>query len=134
MLERIYKAQTLMHSTCKQVGRAINIMQVSSGHTLAVFRNGIKYSLPDGLKLLSGPGCPVCVVDQGLIDAASQLADRSDCVVVTCSDMLKMPSQYWGTGIEAIKRQCHCCRKCGSGAAISESEQGQNDCVHGSWF
>ena len=94
MLERIYKAQTLMHSTCKQVGRSINIMQISSGHTLAVLRNGIKFSLPEGLKLLSGPGCPVCVVDQGLIDAGSQLADRTDCLVVSCSDLLRMPSQF----------------------------------------
>lgn len=81
MLERIYKAQSRIAAACKQLGRQINIMEVCGTHTVAIFRNGIKSTLPKQIKLLSGPGCPVCVTDQGYIDTVLQLAERDDCVI-----------------------------------------------------
>ena len=77
-------------------------MQISSAHTLAVFRNGIRFSLPQGLNLLSGPGCPACVVDQRFIDAASYLADSPDCIIATYPDMLQMPSVYGTLGSKQL--------------------------------
>ena len=67
-----------MDAACEKLGRQINVMEVCGTHTVAIFRNGIKSILPAGLKLLSGPGCPVCVTDQGYIDTVLQFADRQD--------------------------------------------------------
>ena len=93
MLERIYKAQTTMDATCKALGRQINIMEVCGTHTVAIFRNGIRSTLPKQLKLLSGPGCPVCVTDQSYIDIVLQMADRDDCVIATYGDMIRVPGK-----------------------------------------
>jgi len=82
-----------MKSACKSLGRRINIMEVCGTHTVSIFRSGIRTTLPDGLKLLSGPGCPVCVTDQGYIDTVLQLADRSDCLIATYGDMIRVPGR-----------------------------------------
>jgi len=91
MLERIYKSQCLMDSACSTLGRQINIMEVCGTHTVSIFRNGIRTTLPEQLKLLSGPGCPVCVTDQGYIDIVLQLAQRNDCLIATYGDMIRVP-------------------------------------------
>ncbi len=83
MLDRINKAQRDIDAACETLGRQINIMEVCGTHTVSIFRNGIRSILPGNLKLLSGPGCPVCVTDQGYIDAVLQLADRDDCLIAT---------------------------------------------------
>ena len=93
MLERIYKAQTTMNAACKTLGRQINIMEVCGTHTVAIFRNGIRSILPKQLKLLSGPGCPVCVTDQSYIDIVLQMADRDDCIIATYGDMIRVPGK-----------------------------------------
>jgi hydrogenase expression/formation protein HypD len=93
MLERTQKAQNLMNQGCKKLGRQINIMEVCGTHTVSIFRNGIRTILPAGLKLLSGPGCPVCVTDQGYIDIVLALADRKDCLIATYGDMIRVPGK-----------------------------------------
>ena len=57
MIERIDKVRSVVDSACKRLGRKINIMEVCGTHTVAIFRNGIRATLPERLKLLSGPGC-----------------------------------------------------------------------------
>lgn len=94
MLEKIYKAQSVMNSACKALGRQINIMEVCGTHTVSIFRNGVRSMLPERIKLLSGPGCPVCVTDQSYIDIVLKLADRDDCIIATYGDMIRVP----GTG------------------------------------
>jgi len=93
MLEQILKAQKQMDAACKAIGRQINIMEVCGTHTVAIFRNGIRPILPAKLKLLSGPGCPVCVTDQSYIDAVLEVAQRSDCIVATYGDMIRVPGK-----------------------------------------
>ena len=93
MLERIYKAQTTMDAACKTLGRQINIMEVCGTHTVSIFRNGIRSTLPRQLKLLSGPGCPVCVTDQSYIDIVLQIAGRDDCIIATYGDMVRVPGK-----------------------------------------
>ena len=93
MLDRIDKAQKLMTSACKDLGRQINIMEVCGTHTVSIFRNGIRSTLPEGLRFLSGPGCPVCVTSQGYIDVVLQLADRDDCIIATYGDMIRVPGK-----------------------------------------
>jgi len=103
MLERIYKAQALMDRLCKTAGHQINIMEVCGTHTVAIFRNGIKSTLPDGIKMLSGPGCPVCVTDTGYIDIVLGLADDADVIIATYGDMIRVP----GTNGSLEKKHGH---------------------------
>jgi len=93
MLDRIYKAQKLMNAACNKLGRQINIMEVCGTHTVSLFRSGIRSTLPKRLKLLSGPGCPVCVTDQGYIDTVLRLADEKDVIIATYGDMIRVPGK-----------------------------------------
>jgi hydrogenase expression/formation protein HypD len=93
MLSRIYAAHKLMDEACKCAARAINIMEVCGTHTVAIFRNGIRPSLPANMKLLSGPGCPVCVTDQGYIDNMLILAEKKDVIIATYGDMIRVPGK-----------------------------------------
>ena len=82
-----------MDAACDRLGRQINIMEVCGTHTVSIFRNGIRPTLPKTLKLLSGPGCPVCVTDQGYIDVTLELAGRDDCIIATYGDMIRVPGK-----------------------------------------
>jgi hydrogenase expression/formation protein HypD len=93
MLERIYEAQSAMNSVCETLGRQINIMEVCGTHTVSIFRSGIRSILPGRIKLLSGPGCPVCVTDQSYIDAVLALAQHDDCLIATYGDMIRVPGE-----------------------------------------
>lgn len=93
MLDRIQKAKDICEAACKVLGRQINIMEVCGTHTVSIFRNGVRSTLPEKLKLLSGPGCPVCVTDQGYIDTVLQLADLEDCIIATYGDMIRVPGK-----------------------------------------
>ncbi len=93
MLDKIAKAQRVIDEACQFLGREITIMEVCGTHTVSIFRHGIRSTLPDGLKLLSGPGCPVCVTDQGYIDAVLELTQREDCIIATYGDMIRVPGK-----------------------------------------
>ncbi len=66
-------------------------MEVCGTHTVAIFRHGIRSLLPEGLKLLSGPGCPVCVTSIKDIDTAIAIARRGDAILTTFGDMMRVP-------------------------------------------
>ena len=91
MLRRIYNAHKLMDAACEILQRQVNIMEVCGTHTVAIFRNGVRPTLPKPLKLLSGPGCPVCVTDQGFIDVMIHLAMDKNVIIATYGDMLRVP-------------------------------------------
>jgi len=69
----------------------INIMEVCGTHTQSFFRFGLDKLLPGNLKLISGPGCPVCVSSQAYIDNAIKLAQHKDNIILTFGDMLRVP-------------------------------------------
>jgi hydrogenase expression/formation protein HypD len=69
----------------------IRLMEVCGTHTVSIFRSGIRSLLPDTINLLSGPGCPVCVTDQGEIDAFIALAKTEDVIVTTFGDLMRVP-------------------------------------------
>ena len=75
----------------KKQNRSINIMEVCGTHTMAIGRFAIRELLPENIKLISGPGCPVCVTDSGYIDAAIELAQRDDVIIATFGDMINVP-------------------------------------------
>jgi hydrogenase expression/formation protein HypD len=66
------------------------VMEVCGTHTMAIARYGIRDVIPEGIDLVSGPGCPVCVTPPGYIDAAIALAARG-ARLITFGDMLQVP-------------------------------------------
>ena len=73
------------------IGRPVTIMEVCGSHTQAIGRYGIRALLPQGLRLLSGPGCPVCVTAIEDVDAALWLAGLSGIIFATFGDMMRVP-------------------------------------------
>ncbi len=69
----------------------INIMEVCGTHTQSFFRFALDKFLPLNLRLISGPGCPVCVSHQTYIDRAIELARDRDNIILTFGDMLRVP-------------------------------------------
>lgn len=69
----------------------ITLMEVCGTHTQAFFRYGLKSLLPENIKLLSGPGCPVCVSPNSFLDRAIACARKEDLTVVSFGDMLRVP-------------------------------------------
>ena len=67
------------------------LMEFCGTHTVAIFRYGLKSLLPDRLRLISGPGCPVCVTSKAGIDTILALCDVQGGIVATYGDMLKVP-------------------------------------------
>ena len=71
--------------------RPIRLMEVCGTHTMSIFRSGLRSLLPANITLLSGPGCPVCVTSQGEVDAFVHLARKSDAVLTTFGDLMRVP-------------------------------------------
>lgn len=69
----------------------MTIMEICGTHTMAIGRFGIRKLLPSEIKLISGPGCPVCVTPQSDIDAFLALAARSEVTIATFGDMVRVP-------------------------------------------
>jgi hydrogenase expression/formation protein HypD len=75
--------------------KKVNLMEVCGTHTVAIFKHGIKDLLPEGITMLSGPGCPVCVTPTSDIDAIIALARKdNNCIIATFGDMMKVPGTY----------------------------------------
>lgn len=71
--------------------RGLNIMEVCGTHTQNFFRFGLKELLPRNIRLIAGPGCPVCVSPASYIDAAIALSKDKDNIILTFGDMLRIP-------------------------------------------
>ncbi|MCF6092741.1 hydrogenase formation protein HypD [Microaerobacter geothermalis] len=85
------KVKNLAETFIEKHGRKPVIMEVCGSHTMALARSGIKQALRDYVKLVSGPGCPVCVTDQKSIDAMIQLAQGDGRIICTFGDMIRVP-------------------------------------------
>ena len=77
--------------------RPWTLMEVCGGQTHAIVRWGLDQLLPPGLRLLHGPGCPVCVTPAETIDQALELARRPEVILCSYGDMLRVP----GSGASA---------------------------------
>ncbi|WP_216904746.1 hydrogenase formation protein HypD [Synechococcus sp. CCY 9618] len=71
--------------------RPWTLMEVCGGQTHAIVRWGLDQLLPPGLRLIHGPGCPVCVTEAATIDAALALARRPEVILCSYGDMLRVP-------------------------------------------
>mgnify|MGYP001294672466 CR=1 FL=1 len=84
-------ARALVADLQKAVTRPMRIMEVCGSHTMAIFRNGIRSILPEGLELISGPGCPVCVTSASHMDAFIAMADQPGVRVAIFGDLFRVP-------------------------------------------
>ena len=71
--------------------RQLKFMEVCGTHTMAAARSGLRSLLPDNLRLISGPGCPVCVTPVGYVDHALALAARPEVIIATFGDLMRVP-------------------------------------------
>ncbi|WP_030681167.1 hydrogenase formation protein HypD [Streptomyces sp. NRRL B-1347] len=67
------------------------IMEVCGGQTHTLVRQGIDELLPAGIRMIHGPGCPVCVTPLETLDRAMALAARPDVILTSFGDMLRVP-------------------------------------------
>ena len=72
--------------------REYHLMEFCGGHTHAIFRYGVEDLLPGNVRLIHGPGCPVCVLAVPRLDAAIELARQPDVTLVSYGDMLRVPA------------------------------------------
>jgi hydrogenase expression/formation protein HypD len=71
--------------------REYRLMEFCGGHTHAIFRYGIPDLLPPNVRMIHGPGCPVCVLPIGRLDLAIDLAMRPGVTLCTYGDMMRVP-------------------------------------------
>ncbi|MBN2826052.1 MAG: hydrogenase formation protein HypD, partial [Campylobacterales bacterium] len=81
----------LIDEEAQKLDNPINIMEVCGGHTHSIMKYGLHQLLPDNVKFIHGPGCPVCVMPKERIDHAYTLAMQPDVILVTLGDMIKVP-------------------------------------------
>lgn len=80
----------------------VSVMEVCGTHTTEYFRTGVKDLFPEKLRLVDGPGCPVCVTANEYLDRAIEIG-KQGAVLATFGDMIKVPSSYSSLGAEKAK-------------------------------
>ena len=97
-------ARTIINSIRRETGeKQITFMEVCGTHTMSIARFGIQEVLPKNIRLISGPGCPVCVTPNHYIDHAVALSRREDVIITTFGDMMKVPGSSSSLEKEHIK-------------------------------
>lgn len=81
-----------------RLGRRVSLMEVCGTHTVAIHRHGLKHLLPPEIKLLSGPGCPICVTETSFIDHSISIAKARKATVATFGDMMNVPGSVESLG------------------------------------
>ena len=85
-------------------GRDYALMEFCGGHTHAICRYGIEDLLPDNVRLIHGPGCPVCVLPSGRLQSAIDLAERDRVILCSYGDLLRVPGAQGDTLLKAKAR------------------------------
>ena len=83
-------AQAIHHEA--DTGRQYNLMEFCGGHTHAIFRYGVQDLMPENVRFVHGPGCPVCVLPIGRIDQAISLVRDHEVILCTYGDLLRVPA------------------------------------------
>jgi hydrogenase expression/formation protein HypD len=90
-----FRDQELVREAARRLARLASvpatIMEVCGTHTMSVARFGLKSLLPSRVRLVSGPGCPVCVTAQAEIDAFLALGSLPDTILASFGDMMRVP-------------------------------------------
>lgn len=90
-----FRNKDLVRRLVRQIQRtskkAVSFMEVCGGHTMAIRKFGIPSLLPGNIRLMSGPGCPVCVTGRGFIDHLVALARLDDVIIASFGDLIRVP-------------------------------------------
>lgn len=90
-----YKDAGLVNTLLKEISAVqtepVNFMEVCGGHTHAIQKYGIGNMLPENIRLISGPGCPVCVTEIEYIDKALAYAGNKNHIIATYGDLIRVP-------------------------------------------
>ncbi len=81
LLERIHRRSR----------QRIKLMEFCGGHTVAIFKHGLRQLLPKNIEMLSGPGCPVCVTAAADLDKAIALGKIPNVIITSFGDMVRVP-------------------------------------------
>jgi hydrogenase expression/formation protein HypD len=84
-------ARRLVDEIHRETTRPWNLMEVCGGQTHTLVKQGIDEALPKGVRMIHGPGCPVCVTPLEQIDKALAIAARPDVIFTSYGDMLRVP-------------------------------------------
>lgn len=87
-------ARRFVDAIAAQLTRPWTLMEVCGGQTHAIVRYGIDELLPDGLTLVHGPGCPVCVTPREYVDKAIEISLHPNVVFCSFGDMLRVPGTH----------------------------------------
>lgn len=86
--ESVRRLADALHSL---VTRPWTLMEICGGQTHSIVKYGLDELLPEGVTLIHGPGCPVCVTPVEIIDHALELAARPEVILCSFGDMLRVP-------------------------------------------
>jgi hydrogenase expression/formation protein HypD len=84
-------ARTLLERLHRVATRPWRLMEVCGGQTHTIVRQGIDELLPPGVRMIHGPGCPVCVTPLETLDRAMAIAARPGVIFTSFGDMLRVP-------------------------------------------
>jgi hydrogenase expression/formation protein HypD len=93
-----FREGKLARQLAKAIARTVDparhyrLMEFCGGHTHAIFRYGVQDLMPDNVKFVHGPGCPVCVLPMSRIDGALHLVENNDVILCSYGDLLRVPS------------------------------------------
>jgi len=79
-------------SPAADAGEGLTFMEVCGTHTMAISRYGLRDLLPAAMRLVSGPGCPVCVTAMRDLDLVVAMARLPEVTIVTFGDLIRVPS------------------------------------------
>jgi len=83
--------RAFIEATARRMTRPWALMEICGGQTHTIIKTGLDRLLPEGLTLVHGPGCPVCVTPLEQIDRALAIARRPEVVFTSFGDMLRVP-------------------------------------------
>lgn len=85
-------AQAIIKKIRSLSRKEVNIMEICGTHTHSISKYGIREALPENIRLISGPGCPVCVTSATDVNRIIEFSrTRKDAVIATFGDMMKVP-------------------------------------------
>jgi hydrogenase expression/formation protein HypD len=87
-------ARRLLAEVAAVASRAWTVMEVCGGQTHTIVRQGIDELLPAGVRMIHGPGCPVCVTPLETVDKAVEIARRPEVIFTSYGDMLRVPGTH----------------------------------------
>lgn len=86
------EAQAILRKIRELSQRPVSIMEICGTHTHSISKYGIREGLPSNIKLISGPGCPVCVTSAADVNRVIDFSRvRRDAIIATFGDMMKVP-------------------------------------------